>query len=162
MTQHNNIEAAQAQTHAAHRAPRVPFHGLVETFIQTCGQAQERAAVLELTHIEHKLLSEAEELRSYLRTRAFKSDVDAGSDDLRMTLTHYASELSLFMLSTGDLFDTTQRLVHPYYRDALQTGMRVKLEARNTPNAIAFSFVEELRKAPKPRRPAGEAPWPDQ
>lgn len=146
MTQHNNIEAAQAQTHAAHRAPRVPFHGLVETFIHTCGQAQERAAVLELTHIEHKLLSEAEELRSYIRRPAPQVEDDL----MRMALTHYAAELSLFMLNTGELFDDTQRLVQPFYREALKTNMRVTLDARNTPNAIAFSFVESLRKAPKP------------
>lgn len=146
MTQQHNIEAAQAQTHAAHRAPRVPFLGLVETFIHTCGQAQERAAVLELTHIEHKLLSEAEELRSHMRRHVEQN----GDDRLRMALTHYAAELSLFMMNTGDLFDDTQRLVQPYYRDALKTGMQVTLDARNTPNAIAFSFVESLRKAPKP------------
>ena len=146
MTQQHNIEAAQAQTHAAHRAPRVPFHGLVETFVQQCGQAQERAAVLELTHIEHKLLSEAEVLRCHLRRHVEQN----GDDRLRMALTHYAAELSLFLLSTGDLFDDTQRLVQPFYREALKTNMRVTLDVRNTPNAIAFSFVESLRNAPKP------------
>lgn len=146
MTQQHNIEAAQAQTHAAHQSPRVPFHGLVETFINTCGQAQERAAVLELTHIERKLLSEAEELRSHMRRHVEQN----GDDRLRMALTHYAAELSLFMMNTGELFDATQRLVQPFYREALKTNMRVTLDARNTPNAIAFSFVESLRKAPKP------------
>lgn len=156
MTQQRNIEAAQAQTHAAHRAPRVPFHGLVETFIQQCGQAQERAAVLELTHIEHKLLSEAEELRSHMRRHVEQN----GDDRLRMALTHYAAELSLFLLGTGELFDDTQRLVQPYYRDALKTGMQVSLTARNTPSAIAFSFVDALRKAPKPPAPApSKAPF---
>ena len=149
MTQQHNIEAAQAQTHAAHRAPRVPFHGLVETFVQQCGQAQERAAVLELTHIEHKLLSEAEVLRCHLRRHVEQN----GDDRLRMALTHYAAELSLFLLSTGDLFDDTQRLVQPFYREALKTNMRVTLGVRNTPNAIAFSFVEALRNAPKPPAP---------
>lgn len=156
MTQQHNIEAAQAQTHAAHQSPRVPLLGLVETFVQQCGQAQERAAVLELTHIEHKLLSEAEELRSHIRRPAPQVEDDL----MRMALTHYAAELSLFLLSTGDLFDATQRLVQPFYREALKTNMRVTLDARNTPNAIAFSFVESLRKAPKPPAPApSKAPW---
>lgn len=158
MTQQHNIEAAQAQTHAAHQSPRVPFHGLVETFLNTCGQAQERAAVLELTHIEHKLLSEAEVLRCHLRSHVEQNG--DGHDHLRMALTYYAAELSSFMLNTGELFDDTQRLVQPFYREALKTVLQVSLTARNTPNTIAFSYVESLRKAPKPPAPApSKAPW---
>ena len=142
-------------------APSVPaIVNLRLSFLECAERMMDRFAVLELTHIERKLKSEVEALVTYANDPRRTSPITAKeSQDASKAYCHYATELNVLLLNTQQFFDDTARLVQPYYRQALNTNMRLSLEDRGTESTTAFLFVESLRVAP-PAAP--QAPTPPQ
>lgn len=131
-------------------APSVPASvHLRSSFLECAERMMDRFAVLELTHIERKLKSEVEALVAYATDPRRTSPITAKeAQDASKAYCHYATELNVLLLNTQQFFDDTARLVQPYYRQALNTNMRLSLEDRGTESTTAFLFVESLRNTP--------------
>lgn len=132
------------------QSPTVPesVH-LRSSFLECAERMMDRFAVLELTHIERKLKSEVEALVAYATDPRRTSPITAKeAQDASKAYCHYATELNVLLLNTQQFFDDTARLVQPYYRQALNTNMRLSLEDRGTESTTAFLFVESLRNTP--------------
>lgn len=150
MSELDTMQAAREHAQHTAQAPRMSTEHLETVFMSNYEIAMQRTGVLELTHRELKLMSEAKILCMALevfrqpRPQGSKSGIDENA--YRAALSEYGNELVRFNTQTQELFDTDQRLRNPWYSNAVKSGkLCVTLSERGTDASRAFVLIETLR-----------------
>lgn len=159
MTEDNSYNAITEFQNSmrAPKAPQVPkkpmrsLDRLVKCFQSVHACAVMRKSVLELTHIELKLFAECAFIETDIQQRGIDVPPVPLVPNYVNMLEYYEAALNDWLRETELLFDETQRLMQPWYRDSLTTDRIVRLENRGTPAASAFALLEALRLEARPR-----------